>query len=148
MPPGRKPALELDPELQGKIMRFIRAGAFPERAAAAAGVGERTHYLWQAKGLEEVERRDQGKTPRKTWQVYVEYVTELEQAVAEAEINLMTRAAVSGEAMKLLERRFRERWSAKAVPVSPAPTAEQARATVTALDQFTARREQRRVQGT
>lgn len=151
MPAGRPPTLTIDPSVQGKIMAFVRAGAFPERAAVAAGVAERTHYLWQSKGLEERAHREAGNKPRKTWQVYLDYLEALEQAVAEAEMLLLGKAAKGGPAgdasMKLLERRFRERWSAKATP-APGPGAGTPQApggTVTAFDQFTARREQRRV---
>lgn len=148
MPAGRPSTLTIDPGLQGRIMAYVRAGAFPDRAAVAAGVGERTHYLWQSKGHEERAHREAGKKPRKTWQVYLDYVDELEQAVAHAEMVLLANASKGGDtgtaAMKLLERRFRERWSAKATPAAAAPAAAPAAAVVTPYAAFTERREQRR----
>ena len=149
MPPGRPSKLEIDDTLRGKIMAMVRAGMFPERAAIAAGVAERTHYLWQSKGLEEREHREAGKTPRKTWQVYLDYANELEQAVAEAEFLLVGTIAKGGgtaQTMALLERRFRDRWSGKAPAAPPTvPTAPTSGTNVTPLAAATARREQRRV---
>lgn len=149
MPAGRKPTLVIEPELQDRIISYIKAGAFPERAALAAGIAERTHYLWQAKGLEEREHREAGKRPRVTWQVYLDYAEAVEVAVAQAEIILLERAALggpsAGAAMTILERRFRDRWSSKANPQLTAPPSAKPPGSVTALDQFSARRGRRRV---
>lgn len=148
MPAGRTPKLEIDPDLKGRIMAYVRVGAFPERAAVAAGVHESTHYRWQAKGLEERAHRAGGKTPRKTWQVYVDYVDALEQAIAEAEMIMLGKVARGGSegnaSQWLLERRFRDRWGAKiAGPASTAPAASGPAQTSTPLDQLASRREQR-----
>ena len=150
MPAGRPPKLVIDPDLQSRIVGMVKAGAFPDRAAVACGVGERSHYLWQAKGLEEREHREAGKTPRKTWQVYLDYLEQIEQAIAVAEIALMADARVGGPAgdaaMKLLQLRFRDRWSAKGTG-EKAPTTAQAAAAqagVTPLAKFAERRGQRR----
>jgi hypothetical protein len=152
MPAGRPPKLEIDHELQGRIMTFVRAGAFPERAAVAAGVSERTHYYWQEKGLEERQHRESGKAPRKTWQVYLDYVDALDQAVAEAEMLLLGKVAQGGPqwnaAMTLLERRFRDRWSPKQAAKQPAATPTTPAGNVTPLQQMATRREQRSVKKT
>lgn len=156
MPPrGRKPTLEIDPALQGKIMAFVRAGAYPERAAVAAGIGERTHYLWQSKGLEEREHREAGKPPRKTWQIYLDYVDALDQAIAEAEMLLLGRVAQGGPQwnahMTILERRFRDRWGDKPSRgggTETVPTTPPATGNVTPLQQMAERRGQRRVKKT
>lgn len=145
---GRPPRLEIDPDLQQRIVDHVKAGAYPERAAVAVGIAERTHYLWQSKGLDEREHRDAGKPARKTQQIYLDYVNALEQAVATAEIELLTKASNGGAAgsaaLALLERRFRERWSPKAPaaggaskPAGPAAPA------ATPLDQLAQRRESR-----
>jgi hypothetical protein len=146
---GRPPRLEIDPEIQTRIVDHVKAGAYPERAAVAVGVAERTHYLWQSKGLDEREHREAGKPARKTQQIYLDYVNALEQAVASAEITLLTKATNGGPAgtaaLALLERRFRERWSPKQPPAGqptkasaggPAPA-------TTPLDQLAQRRESR-----
>ncbi|MCB9377102.1 MAG: hypothetical protein H6515_14700 [Microthrixaceae bacterium] len=122
MPPGRKPRLAIDPDLKDRIVQMVRVGMYPERAAVAAGVGERTHYLWQAKGLEEREHREDGKKPRVTMQVYLDYVDALDRAVAEAEFLLLGEAQSGTPAAKdhlaILERRFRDRWSPKVPPAA------------------------------
>lgn len=141
-PPGRPRKLEIDPELQGRIVDMVKTGAHPERAAVAAGISERTHYLWQARGLEERDHRDAGKTPRKTMQIFVDYIDALDTAIAEAEINLLKKASNGGPAgtaaLAILERRFRDRWSTKATPPK-APTTATSGAS-TGLDMLAAKR--------
>lgn len=151
--PGPAPRLVLDPEVKGQILEFIKLGAYPERAAVACGVSERSHYLWQAKGLEEREHREQGKKPRVTWQVYLDYANDIERAVAQAEMRLVSQAGDGGPtsvaALNILGLRFRERWTAKGLASTPAPKTAAAateRASVTPLDAFAARRGQRNVQ--
>lgn len=125
--PGRPRKLEVDPELVQKITAYVKTGAHPERAAVAAGISERTHYGWQAKGLEEREHIDGGGKPRATYAVFLDYVDQLDRATAEAEMMLLDRAAKGGAAgsaaMDLLGRRFRERWSPKLVASAPKPAA-------------------------
>lgn len=150
MPAGRPSKLAIDPELQGRIMAMVRVGMFPDRAAVAAGIGERTHYLWQQKGYQEREQREAGKVPRKTWQVYLDYVDELDQAVAEAEFLLVgkiTKGGTDGPDLRwILERRFRDRWSTKATgPAATQPAAAGPGQKASAVDQVAAKREQRRV---
>lgn len=121
--PGRPRKLEVDPELVEKVMAYVRTGAHPERAAVAAGISERTHYGWQAKGLEERDHIEAGGKPRSTFAVFLNYVEELDRATAEAEMMLLERATKGGAAgtaaMDLLGRRFRDRWSPKLVATGP-----------------------------
>lgn len=145
-PPGRPPLLEVEPELQGKIVTFVRNGAFPERAATAVGISERTHYAWMARGRDEIERRELGEKPDPDEQLYVAYANDIDRAVAEAEMLLMGSALKGGStataAMTILERRFRERWGVKAPPpatTGPAPTA----GPTTGLDMLEQRRQER-----
>lgn len=153
MPPGRKSKLETDPQLQGRIASMIRAGMYPERAAVAAGVPESTHYLWQQKGRDEQAAIADGKQPRKTWAIYLGYVEMIDQAIAEAEFLALGKISAGGPGWQshawILERRFRDRWGAKAPLETPAaqppagtnPTTPPA----TPLDQLGQRREQRGV---
>lgn len=136
------PRIAIDPDLQTRIMSLVRAGAYPERAAAAEGVSSSTHYRWQAKGLEEREHREAGGRPRKTMAAYLGYVDALDQAIAQAEVDLVKEARNAenrGAALQILERRFRERWAVKP-PSSPrSPVA----APRTPLDALAERRAQR-----
>ena len=143
MPRPRK--LEIDPSLQSAIVDAVRRGAPPERAAIAAGVSASTHYDWQAKGLAERERRAAGKAaPRKTWQVFLDYVDALERAVAQAELDLLENVRLGGEgwqaSLAILERRFRDSWAPKALDGSRDPTQAAAPAPVTSLAQLQQRR--------
>lgn len=144
--PGRPPLLEVQPELQQKIATFVRSGAFPERAAIAVGISERTHYAWMALGREEQDRRDAGEQPDQDLGKYVTYLDTIERAVAEAEMLLMGNAlkggATGGASMQILERRFRDRWGAKAAAAPPAaPPATTGPAT--GLDQLEQKRRDR-----
>jgi hypothetical protein len=147
---GRPPLLEVQPELQSKVVTFVRSGAFPERAATAVGISERTHYAWMARGRDELEQRETaaiaGDTREPQDQMYVDYATAIDRAVAEAEMLLLGNAlkggATGGASMQILERRFRDRWGAKAAPApsGPAPTTT---APATPLDMLEQRRQER-----
>lgn len=145
--PGRPPLLEVQPELQSKIVTFVRSGAFPERAAIAVGISERTHYAWMAIGREEQERRELGGDPDPDVDMYVAYVDAIERAIAEAEMLLMGNAlkggATGGASMQILERRFRDRWGAKAPAAAPAAPAPASTAPATGLDMLEQRRQER-----
>lgn len=149
--PGRPPLLEVQPELRQKIETFVRSGAFPERAAVAVGISERTHYAWMARGRDELEERESaaiaGDARKPQDQMYVDYVLAIEKAVAEAEMLLLGNAlkggATGGASMNILERRFRDRWGAKAAPAPTAPPAPTTSAPATPLDQLEQRRRDR-----
>lgn len=141
--PGRPRKLEIEPGILQTIVDTIKLGVHPERAAVAAGISERTHYLWQAKGLEEQGHRDAGKPPRKTYQVFLDYVSAVDKATALAEIDLLKKAR-SGEnhdALAILERRFRDRWGSK--PIAPTAATKTGPAATTPLGQLEERRRAR-----
>lgn len=141
---SRPRKLVIDPSLHSTIVAAVRRGARPELAAVAAGVSASSHYAWQAKGLEERERRESGKKPRVTWQVFLDYADAIEQAVAQAELDLLDDVREGGEgwqaSLAILERRFRGAWSPKVLDrVQPdaAPMPAQA---ATGLDELQQRR--------
>jgi hypothetical protein len=138
--PGRPRKLEIDPELLERIAGFVEVGVHPERAAVAAGISERTHYLWQRKGLEEREHLEAGGKPRSTYAIFLGYVEAIDKATALAEIDLVKSLKAGGkgssEALILLERRFRDRWGAKPA----APPAKGTPAATTPLGQLEERR--------
>jgi len=146
-PPGRPPLLQVDPDLQGKIVEYVKCGAFPERAAIACGVSERTHYAWMSRGRDELARREADEKPNDNEQMYVDYAQAIERGVAEAEMMLMETALKGGPAgtasMNILERRFRERWGAKATVAGGAPASGSTSVPATPLDQLNQRRQER-----
>lgn len=72
-------AITLTPEIQAKIVAYIRAGAFDHAAAEAAGVPIRTFYEWIARG--ENRHATRGSTPQ-----LVAFAREVAKAKAEARI--------------------------------------------------------------
>lgn len=150
-PVGRPPLLKVDPELQRQIATFVRSGAFPERAAIAVGISERTHYAWMARGRDELEARESaevaGEKRDPQDQMYVDYALAIERAVAEAEMLLMGNAlkggATGSASMSILERRFRDRWGAKATPPPAAPAAPTTTGPATGLDMLEQKRQDR-----
>lgn len=99
---------DLTPELEGKLLSMIRAGAPLQSACAACGIGYSTLNEWR--------RRGEGTHKRKATPEYQEFSQKLSIAEAQAEVNLVAliRAAVPNDwraGAWLLERRFSDRWS-------------------------------------
>lgn len=145
---SRPRKLVIDPSLQSTIVAAVRRGARPERAAVAAGVSAASHYAWQAKGLEERERRESGEKPRVSWQVFLDYADAVEQAVAQAELDLLEDVREGGEgwqaSLAILERRFRGAWSPKVLDRAPSVAPQVTQAAATGLDELQQRRAVRR----
>jgi hypothetical protein len=78
LPLGR--ATLLTPELQQRIVSYIRAGAFDWVAAEANGVSRKTFWEWLARG--EGEDPDRPQTP-----LYAEFVEQVRAARAEARLS-------------------------------------------------------------
>jgi hypothetical protein len=79
---------------QDKIKRFcqqIEIGNNTETAAALSGFSYRSVFRWKAKGEEEIDRREEGLRPRKTWQIFVDFVEAFELATAKAEARSVAR---------------------------------------------------------
>jgi len=98
---------KFSPEIAEKIVNFLRAGAFIETAAAAAGITKKTFYTWLKRGA----RAETG------------LLREFSDAVAEAQgtFEVMATAGIAGAAQDgnwqawawLLERKFPQRWGKK-----------------------------------
>jgi len=94
--------LKLTPELQEKICRYLRLGAYVETACKIVGVHKDTFYEW-------VKRGNKGTAP------YAAFVAAIDVAMGEAE---MRDVAIIGEAAKTqwtaaawrLERKFPDRY--------------------------------------
>jgi hypothetical protein len=146
MPRARKCRLDTEPELPGRIAALIRSGMYPDRAAVVAGVAASTHYEWVRRGRDELDALAAGNRPRKTFAVFRAYAELVDQALAEAEFAALAKITAGGPGWQahawILERRFRDRWSAKGSeqPTQP-PRAESPR---TPLDEMSRRREARR----
>lgn len=98
---------KLTPELQKTIVAYVRAGAYVETAAAAAGIDKTTFYDWLRRGA------DQKKG------IFRDFSHAIEKAVAESEIADIARinkAAADGvwqAAAWRLERKHSDRWGRK-----------------------------------
>ena len=94
--------LELEPELQTRILTYIRAGACLETAAAAAGINRTTLHRWLKRGAE-------GEQP------FADFSDAVEKTLAEAEIRDLARIDKAAEtqwaaAAWKLERRNPRMW--------------------------------------
>lgn len=93
---------KLTPEVKEKLFRALRLGSYIETAANYAGITRQTLYNWIDRG-------------RKEESPYSEFVEELDQVLAEAELRDL---AIIAEAAKeqwqaaawKLERRYPDRW--------------------------------------
>lgn len=100
--PGRK--TKLTPERQTKILNAIRAGAYMETAAAAAGVNKETLYAWLKRGNVE---------PESIFGAFVEAVHEAQASAELRDVLTLSKAAADGDwraAAWRLERKFPKRW--------------------------------------
>lgn len=102
--------LELNPDLQTRIVTYIQAGSYVETAAAAAGICKDTFYDWLKRG-------SAGEEPFKGFSDAVE------KAAAEAEVRdlaVVDKAARAGTwqaAAWKLERRNPKAWGRRTVPM-------------------------------
>ncbi len=95
---------KFSPEIGEKIVNFLRAGAFIETAAAAAGITKKTFYTWLKRGA----RAETGQLRQFSDDV----------AAAQATFEVMASAGIAGVAQEgnwqawawLLERKFPQRW--------------------------------------
>lgn len=98
---------KLTPELQSKIVAFIRAGGYIETAAAAAGISKVTFYEWLKRGAGQAKGS------------YRDFANAVEKAAAESEmadvarINKAAQDGVWQAAAWRLERKYPERWGRK-----------------------------------
>jgi len=94
---------KLTPDVRDRIATMIRAGAYAEQAARAAGIAPSTHYSW-------MERGENGERP------FSEFSETIKTAEAKAEqqrVECIQDAAEAGTwqaAAWWLERRFPGRW--------------------------------------
>lgn len=96
---------KLNREVIDRLLLAVRNGSTLETAAALAGVDQSTLFRW-------IQRGKMGQAP------YAQFVVDLEQALAVAEIRDLTRIRRAAErgvwqaAAWHLERRWPERWAA------------------------------------
>jgi len=102
--PGMGRPTKLTPEIQSKIVDAVKIGNYPEVAAQAAGVGERTYYRWMEKG----EEASSG-IYRQFWQAIKEASAVGEVLAVESVRKHMGDNWQS--AMTYLERRHPQRWA-------------------------------------
>ena len=101
---GRGRPEKIDADIQAKICRTIRSGAYIETAAAYAGITKETFYKWLKRG-----KKDSSGP-------YREFSDAVGKALAEAELRDILRIDKAAEsqwtaAAWRLERRFPERWA-------------------------------------
>ena len=100
--PGRK--TRLTPERQAKIVNAVKAGAYLETAAAAAGINKVTLHRWMRRG------------ERFPGTIYSAFSDAVHEALASAEIRdvlTISKAAGDGDwraAAWRLERKYPKRW--------------------------------------
>lgn len=97
--------LMLTPEMQNKIVSYIRSGNYAHVAAVASGISERTFLSWMERG------RDEDSV-----EPFRSFFTSIKEAEANSEI--LTVALIRNQVndnwtagMTWLERRFKGRWS-------------------------------------
>jgi hypothetical protein len=103
------------PELADRIAQFVRAGNWPDAAAVAAGVSERSFYRWMARGLAAERAAQEGLFVEASEEPYWHFWQQIKRAEGESEalaVGSLMKAIphTPSAAMAWLERRFRKRW--------------------------------------
>lgn len=99
------------------VVSFVRIGAYFETACAAAGIHRSVFYDWLKRGRAEWIRLEQhGGRPRKSEALYLQFLTAVKQAAAEAELTDLDRIDKASEqqwqaAAWKLERRYPTRYA-------------------------------------
>lgn len=96
---------KLTPELQEKIIKYIKAGNYNKVACQMVGICEDTYYEWLKRGKK-------GESP------YSEFSESARQAEAEAEIRNVTIIQIAAKldwraALEILARKYHARWGKK-----------------------------------
>lgn len=112
---------KLTPELQERLVAFLRAGNYVETAAACAGIHKDTFYEWCKKG-------------RKGEEPFAAFVEAVDKAIAESEardVALIGKAATVNwqAAAWRLERKMSTSGNVTSATSSPARTAGRSRCT-------------------
>lgn len=111
------PTLLLSESVIEQITGYLRVGAYPETAAAAAGVARKTYLSWLQRGAAAIAKRDAGHPLTESERLHASLVERTQQALAEAEIRDLERidaAAARGiwqAAAWRLERRWPQRYA-------------------------------------
>lgn len=109
----------LTPQKIDRVCEFISAGNNAETAAVASGISKSAYYNYMAFGRQELAAVEQGtqRKPRKSKEIYVEFLERVEKAKAEAELRLVLYIAKAANEPKhwtaaawLLERRNPAMW--------------------------------------
>ncbi|MEV0444602.1 hypothetical protein AB0I84_04275 [Streptomyces spectabilis] len=101
----------LSEEVEGRIIAASRTGIAVELAAEAAGISSATYHRWMARGRAEVAAREDGQTPDRDEDPYVELFEKVRTARAMAGARAMAnirRVADGGIITKVTTRKFRD----------------------------------------
>lgn len=114
---------KLNPDLQGRIVNALRAGAYLDEAARSCGLAPSTFHAWRARGNAELDQlaSHEGRVTRAEQkrraleQPFVDFVLAVDEALAAAEIHAVAivRGAMKDDwrsAAWYLERRHPDRW--------------------------------------
>ncbi|MBA7478831.1 hypothetical protein ES707_14259 [subsurface metagenome] len=109
---------KLTPELQDKIIKYIKAGNYNKVACQMVGIWEKTYYRWIKRGEKALELEEEGKEISESEKIYCQFCQSIRQAEAEAEIRNVTVIYVAAKedwhaAMEILARKYHDRWGRK-----------------------------------
>lgn len=109
---------KLTPELQEKIIKYIKAGNYNKVACQAVGVWESTYYRWVERGEKALEFQEKGKKVQESEEIYCKFCESIRQAEAEAEVRNVTVIQVAAKedwraALAILGRKYPARWGEK-----------------------------------
>jgi len=115
---GRKPALVMEPTHEAVLLDYIKIGVPIKKAVVAAGISEKSFYVWLNRGMAERERLATVPNAKAdiTEGVFVQFLQRVEQARGEAiakKVAVVAKSSVEGDwraAAWWLERQLPEEF--------------------------------------
>jgi len=107
---------KLTPEIQEKIIGYIKAGNYIATACKAVGIYKSTYYRWVQRGTKALWLEKNGGKVPKSEKIYCDFCNSVQQAnaIGELEIFSEVRSQVRKDwraGMEILARKYPQRWA-------------------------------------
>jgi len=107
---------KLTPEIQEKIIGYIKAGNYIVIACKAVGINKLTYYRWVQRGAKALQLEKEGGKVPESEKIYCNFCNSVRQAHAIGELEIFSeiRSQVKKDwhaGMEILARKYPQRWA-------------------------------------